>query len=76
MKIYRVSLFDEHGEHDEHSGYQYFSNKKDATTLAKANCQDPMDFYSGKIMTEFEVKLNKKSVIDALNKYGSHPDNG
>ena len=52
---------------DESKGYEYFTNKKSADFAARGE-KDTID--------EFEVEISKQGIVNALNIYGSHPDNG
>jgi hypothetical protein len=70
MTIYRVT----HRDADyEHRGYTYLSVKADAIAMQdkenKENGNDcEVQFYN--------VRLTKKGVLEMLNAWASHPDNG
>ena len=68
MKIYKVSFKD---DYQEHQGYEYFTSKKDALKRIK----DHWNEYAY-LEEDFDIKLNKNSVLQALNEHGGHPDNG
>lgn len=73
MKIYKV---DRAG--DEHDGYYFTTNKKDAERAVKEQDEECLiaigstdPYYS-----IHDVKLTKKSILSFLNAQCSHPDNG
>lgn len=66
MKIYRVSYKD---DFDEHTGYSYHSLRRDA----KAAMTDTERKTDVEII---EVKATKSGIVQALNEFGGHPNNG
>lgn len=69
MKIYRVSLDDLRG--DGHRGYEYCPSKGAANKTIRAvaeTCQCEIEI--------IDVPLTKAGVLNALNQYGGHPNNG
>jgi hypothetical protein len=78
MKVYRLSKWE---AADGHRGFQYFSNRRDAVRALR----DWVDQHEGKERAEIragsdidklDVKLTKQGIVQALNYYASHPDNG
>lgn len=69
MKIYLNSYWT---EEDGHRGYSYFSTKRDALKSAQGCIKEGYEVET----SEIEIRVTKKGVLAALNKYGSHPDNG
>ena len=79
MKIYRVSHRDQWSEH---SGYEYFSNKSIAESIQnKENKERGKGGKDSAAQTfdeveEIEFMLSKKGILDLLNQYAAHPNNG
>lgn len=72
MKIYRVSKY---CGQEGHQGYEYHSNKKDAEKSQKEfNSWYPNDVLEG--VEEFNYPITKKGMLEALNFFGSHANNG
>lgn len=77
MKIYQVSYRGRGILNGEHLGFEYVSSRRKAERLLRENTSDskgPDDYCSP--ITEFNVTLDKAGILQALNRYGSHPDNG
>jgi hypothetical protein len=70
MKIYKVSY---RNNFSEHTGYEYFSNKKDAKREQEKNNKGNQ---STDDVAELELILTKRGVLAFLNAYASYPDNG
>ncbi len=74
MKIFRVHLTDESGMS---LGYEYYSNKKDAETAWKKSKSDNHVRFDANITIEQkEVVIGKYEILNLLNEWASHPDNG
>lgn len=70
MKVYRVSSRNFLAEH---VGYEFHANKKEAVKKHKeSNNNNNID----PEIREIEIKISKKGIIEALNQWASHPDNG
>lgn len=67
MKIYRVTKWTESGES---AGYAYFLKKSEANECQKKHGSEDIP------ISETEISMNKWDVVNALNRFGSHPDNG
>lgn len=78
MKIYKVHKVSSAESGSEHTGYYYTSNKRDAYKVS--NAQDKRALKTAGVfelrVEEFDVQLNKKSILHFLNSECSHPDNG
>lgn len=72
MKIYRVPSRGQE-PHDEHSGYSYHLSKREAHNDFKTSGAIPE---RGDKIEELELRMDKWSMIDFLNKHCSYPDNG
>lgn len=79
MKFYRVHFTTNGGCS---AGYLFFSRKGEAgrwvTKFNRENAFDPKDPQPTETaeMDTIEVKPTKAGILDALNRYGVHPDNG
>ena len=74
MKLYRVTHYT---VADGHQGYTWHTSKAEADREAKAwhKAQDPMDGPRVSV-APVDIETNKAGLVDALNKYAAHPDNG
>jgi hypothetical protein len=72
MKVYRVGLRDVWSEH---KGYLFYSSKSEAEAEQKKDNKDRGNSMQDEV-TEIEFDLTKKGVIEMLNQWASHPDNG
>jgi hypothetical protein len=68
MRLYRNAYTEKDG--NEHQGYEFFVSKESARQAAKANDECDTD------TTVIEVLGTKAGIVDALNRFGGHPDNG
>lgn len=66
--IYRVRCKDTGSIFDEHQGYYYFGNRKEAKKEAKE--------WSDSTIESRPVPKNKTELLKMLNSWGGHPDNG
>lgn len=69
MKLYRVPVRDQNK--DEHQGYNWYSNHKEAVKCFKEYSNHEIDFIDTVI-----VPKTKKEMIKFLNNYGGYADNG
>jgi hypothetical protein len=78
MKIYKVHIVGPADQGSEHNGYYYTSNKRDAYRMSNKNDPEALKHCGVWDMRvqAFDVKLNKKSILQFLNAQCSHPDNG
>jgi hypothetical protein len=53
------------------AGYSYHASKREA--VKEGHSRKPEMTYETDVL---EVEISGKGIIDALNRYGSHPDNG
>lgn len=78
MKVYRVAYSIE----EEEEGYEFFSSRaaadQDAHDYLKDAVIDAGGFIWSKMadVEELEVELTEKGVLEALNRYASHPNGG
>jgi len=78
MKVYRVAYSIE----EESEGYEFFSSWAAADADARDYLKDAVIDASGFIWSkmadieEFEVELTEKGILEALNRYASHPNGG
>lgn len=71
MKIYRVHIRAHNGRSVE---YRYYANKAEAHTFRTArSIADQWD--DGDLQT-IEVDISKSGILNLLNTFASHPDNG
>lgn len=74
MKVYQNSVTggNESVVAGEHQGYSYFPSKREAqrhATEAKRNDHDVE-------MRVIDVVISKRGILNALNRYGGHAENG
>ena len=67
MKFYRVH-FVNHAEMGS-QGYEFFTSKRAAEKKAR-------EYGPTAEVEEIQVTPTRAGILDALNRYGSHPDNG
>ena len=74
MKIYRISSVggDASAVTGEHQGYQYVSNKRDL----RKSLREATSFDHDAEFEVINVEISKRGILEALNKYGEHPNNG
>lgn len=74
MKLYRIATF----EAGESSGYRYVGNQDEARRIARENKASAEEVYGPgyKSIETIEVEPTKAGILECLNRYGSHPDNG
>ena len=78
MKIYRV----EYSIEEENEGCEFFSSWAAAAADARDYLEDAVIDDGGFVwskmadIVELDVELTEEGVIDALNKYASHPNKG
>jgi hypothetical protein len=75
MKFYRVRYSSEGGNS---GGYSWHTSRRDAEKAARdAAANDPAEYIDGPPQwDEIEIVPTKKSLLDALNTYAGHPNNG
>jgi hypothetical protein len=74
MKVFRVHLTDSSGMS---LGFEYYSNKKDAQESLRNNAKNKEDVRVDNDSIEMkEIVIGKYEILDILNDWGSHPDNG
>ena len=73
MKIYRVHLTQPDGESQ---GYAHFSNRRDAEKHGVAWRDNFEGNKGGFDIAEIIITPTKAGLIEALNQYAGHPDNG
>lgn len=73
MKIFRVSLTDESGMS---TGFEYYTNKKDAETALRKNASDESMALTKDSIEVREIPIGKYEFLKLLNDWASHPDNG
>lgn len=79
MKVYRVRHYLADDPSD-HQGYAYFSSVRDAERWIRASLAQVVEegvtaTYSARD-GEMDVRLTKEGVLDVLNKWASHENNG
>jgi len=67
MKLYQVSY-----QADDHKGYAWFSNKKEALANKRQEQSEECEVE----IFEHDIKLTKAGVLKFLNVHASYPDNG
>jgi hypothetical protein len=73
IKIYRVNLRScQDVNRGESTGIMYFTNKREALKAFREDNTDPIEHD----FMEIQVETSKKGILQALNTYGGHPDNG
>jgi hypothetical protein len=72
MKIYKVTLYD---CVEGNQGYTFHGSKRAATQRAAEFRRDNADDRSTEIDI-ITVKTDRAGILDALNRYAGHPDNG
>ena len=74
MKIYQVSY---QSHKDSSQGFSYHSSKEDAVkALAKFKRISKEDYNPDSEITIIETQISAKAIIELLNTYASHNDNG
>lgn len=80
MKIYRVTIHAEDGapNQGEHVGYQYFASKQRARIEQNAINRDCRESVGPREFEEIDIaaKPTRRLIIQLLNEYGGHPNNG
>lgn len=72
MRLYRVHYFSDYGQS---AGFEFFRTKREANAALIRFLDPDDDSRSGKI-GEVEFAPTKAGVLDLLNRYADHPDNG
>ena len=77
MKLYKTSYL----TNDGHQGYVYHRSKKEVDKWKRElkNLLEPEDVdyaYSSMCTYEIFIQPDKEGILDALNRHGSHNDNG
>jgi hypothetical protein len=78
MKVYKVSLLNCPELGGEHAGYFYtrFSTKVREYLKEHHPHQLKEKGWRDEYVHTYNVSVTKEGVIDFMNRYGSHPDNG
>ena len=80
MKIYRVTIYaeDDAPNRGEHVGYQYFASKQRARIEQNAINRGCRKWVGSHELDEIEIaaKPTRRLIIQLLNEYGGHPNNG
>lgn len=72
MKFYRVNFW---STHEASLGFEFFSSLSEAEAALSQFKKDHEDA-EGSTIEVVIVEQTKKGILQALNKYGRHPDNG
>lgn len=72
MKFYRLHLYD---GADGSGGFKFFTEKIVAEREARA-FGDATDAHANVEVEAIEIEPTKAGILEALNTYASHPDNG
>lgn len=73
MRLYRV---EKQTEADNHQGFEWFTREKDAEKEAKHFRAENLEAKPRVTVRHVEVPTNKALMVQFLNRYASHPDNG
>lgn len=74
MKFYRLHMTYDNGSS---AGYEYFTSKGAADKRKREHLSlNPGENKQSNEIDVIEVKPTKAGILDALNRFGDHPDNG
>lgn len=78
MRFYRVHFWE--GEMSSH-GFKFFARRTDAEKASRAWVKDIIDSKNGNWgptgdIDEIDIQPTKAGILEALNQYASHNDNG
>ena len=72
MKFYRVELFEKAGES---SGFDFYTDLRKATAC-DVEWRKQNGGTSRATVTQIDIEPTRKGILEALNRYASHADNG
>jgi hypothetical protein len=73
MRFFRVHFYD---GADGSAGYQFFTVQAEAARAARAFNRDATDSHAVVEVEAIEIEPTKAGILDALNTYASHANNG